>query len=204
MPSFRFYLRSLQLSDKNNIRIFRMMSLFLENRNNTTIKPALDDNMHKIQTYKYIDMLPQLVPHLSDANDLFTTEVTTIVQKCALDHPHHTIPLILALVNANNDREFTKSKTTTSSNDARVLAATKLLAKVKKTSKSDLITKMNAVAVALIELAYHDMGEVRSKKKEFTIPSSLKIMKIKNYDDVLLPTITVPVSKSNTYKNIVG
>ncbi|CAH0564566.1 unnamed protein product [Brassicogethes aeneus] len=199
--ALRYYLKNLQRSDKNNIRIFRVMSLFLENRANASIKKIIVACMNKVPSYKYVDMLPQLVPHISEVNtDLFATEIFNIVKKCALEHPHHTLPLLLSLSNANEDRRFTKSKTNTFSNDDRVSSANNLLGKVKDTMNTDLVDKMDKVAKALIELAYYKA----ERKSDFSIPSSLKLTRIRSFDNVLLPTVTLPVSKSNNYENIVG
>ncbi|CAH0564561.1 unnamed protein product [Brassicogethes aeneus] len=178
--ALRYYLKNLQRSDKNNIRIFRVMSLFLENRANASIKKIIVECMNKVPSYKYIDMLPQLVPHISEVNlDLFATEIFNIVKKCALEHPHHTLPLLLSLSNANEDRRFTKSKTNTFSNDDRVSSANSLLRKVKDTMDSDLVDRMDKVAKALIELAYYEAKNTNARKIDFSIPSSLKVTRIR-------------------------
>lgn len=50
-----------------------------------------------------------------------------ILVKCALDHPHHVLPKVLALVNAFKDEE-----TLEKSSSPRTDAATKLLQKMKE------------------------------------------------------------------------
>jgi serine-protein kinase ATM len=49
-------------------------------------------------------------------------------EKCAKDHPHHTLPHIFALANAHADDSTYKS----TEQDARVASATELLNKLKR------------------------------------------------------------------------
>lgn len=79
---FRYYLKNLQQSDKNSIRVFRIMSLWLENRTNTTCADLMNQNLKNIPSYKFIPILPQLVPHLSsNLEDAFTKQIFEITSK---------------------------------------------------------------------------------------------------------------------------
>lgn len=162
--------------------------------------------MHKISTDKYITVLPQLIPHITDSStDLFSIKVNEIVEKCAIDHPHHTLPLLFSLVNANKDREFSDQKTNTSQNDNRTTTATKLLEKLKKRGQfSEHINKLQQLSLALIDLAYYQDPNYDPKRKEYNIPRSQKIMKIRNFDNILLPTYNLKVKPSQNYNNIIG
>lgn len=201
---FRYYLLSLYHSDNNNITIFRIMSLFLENRNNSEIYGTIKEFLPKIPTYKYIIMLPQLVPHLTDVNpDHFSQEICRILEKCSVDHPHHTLPLLLSLVNANKDRDYTKESTKTSQNDARMSAAVKMLNRLKKTpSLMQIIDRLQQLSLALIDLAYYK--DSNERKKKFDIPSNHRIRRIRNFDDVLLPTYHLTIKPNSNYTNIIG
>lgn len=180
------------------------MALFLENRNNSVITPTINTYLPKIPSYKFITMLPQLVPHITDSNcDKFSQEIEQILEKCAKEHPHHTLPLILSLANANKDREFSKEVTKTSQNDGRISAALKLIEKLKKVrNMSQMIDRLQQLCVALIDLAYHKDGGGR--KKKFQIPDNHKIRKIEHFDDVLLPTYHLKIHPGGNYTNIVG
>ncbi|XP_060527564.1 serine-protein kinase ATM isoform X2 [Cylas formicarius] len=203
----KYYLKSLILSDLNNIKIFRLMSLFLENRDNEKAGTEISKRLHEIPSYKYITMLPQLTPHISEhPTDLFGEKINAIIEKCAIEHPHHTLPLIMALVNSNKDREYSNSGTKALNNE-RISTAANMLQKLKyKHNLSDLINKMQQVAEALIELAYFvdPKQDKTNRRKEFEIPRTLKIHKIKNFINVLVPTYNLPVNKTNNYENITG
>lgn len=68
---------------------------------------------------------------------------------CALQHPHHVLPKILALVNAFKDDEFIADKIQKSkmSNSPRTNAAVKLLQRLKGEAKlRDIIIQMERMS----------------------------------------------------------
>lgn len=181
------------------------MSLFLENRDNKPLMEQLKKMVLILPTYKYITMLPQLIPHITtNQQDLFGQQVNVIIETCALYHPHHTLPLLLALVNANKDKEYSSKKAKVPSANERSLTAAAIIKKLRNNVElKRIVDKMVLLSEALIELAYYSDsgGGVRN---EVDIPAGLKIRKINGFDDVLVPTYSLPVSKNNKYDNIVG
>lgn len=199
--NFRYYLHNLYKTDMNNMSVFRIASLFLENRNNANLKSVMDELLHLIPSYKYVTVLPQLVPHITvKKEDEFGAQITKIVLRCGKEHPHHTLPLLLALVHAGKDKEYCGSTANTDSNENRLQGAKFLLAKMRKDGFHELINNMVTVADSLIELAYCKT----IKGKLIDIPRSCKIRKVKNMENVLLPTISLPIRKNANYANIVG
>ncbi|XP_044260658.1 serine-protein kinase ATM isoform X2 [Tribolium madens] len=199
--ALRYYLLNLIGSDEHNITIFRLISLLLENRSNDLIRTFLEKDVLNIPTYKYISILPQIVPHIAGATcDIFGQTVNNIIEKCAKDHPYHTLPSILALTLSNKDRDYAESKTAV--NDGRDKNSRTILDRLKKTDRnlSNLIERMEFVSEAVIELAYHKND---SDDGSYKVPKRCKICKIQNYDNVLVPTYNLAVSKSCTYQ-IVG
>lgn len=69
-----------------------------------------------------------------------------------------------------------------------------------------MIEEIELVADALIELAYtpYDTCQKVKHKESHLIPSNLKVHKIKNYSNMLLPTHTLTVRKSCNYKDVLG
>lgn len=176
------------------------MALLFENKNNPIIS---DTRKELLPSYKYITMLPQLIPHITEhSNDLYSKMVNEIVEKCAKEHPHHTLPMLLSLANAQKDRDFSESKTKTSSNDARVATASNMIKKLKTSELCGHISKLEQLSQALIELAYYK--DANEKQKVFKIPRNQKIMKIQKFDDILLPTHNLAVHKNCNYSQIIG
>lgn len=127
------------------------------------------------------------------------------LEHCARDHPHHTLPFILAVANSNKDKDYTSEMANVVSNDSRVTGAQKAIKKLKKTSLHDLISKMEKLSEALMQLAYLEQSNCQvSKKNQFKIPTNCAITKIKNFEDVLLPTFNLKVKTNADYTNIVG
>ncbi|KAK4874732.1 hypothetical protein RN001_014092 [Aquatica leii] len=194
-------------SDKNNVRIFRILSLLLENRSNTDLETFFNNNVPNIPSYKFIPILPQLIPHMSgNTEDVIGNCINAIIERCCRDHPHHTLPFVLSLAHSNHDKTYYKSKTNTSSNEPRIAGANELIKTLKKDAKlKRIIEKMEIVSKALMHLAYIEENDCETaRKKEFLIPLSCQVSKIKNFDDILLPTHTLPVQKNCNYTNIVG
>lgn len=82
---FRYYLLNMERSDTHNIIcIFRIFSLWLENRSNIEILKLMNTYLDKIPTYKFISILPQLVPHItSKGDDEFGQQIKNILKRCA-------------------------------------------------------------------------------------------------------------------------
>lgn len=71
----------LRYDDNKNIRIFRIISLWLKNRDNYDLEEHVKDYLKTLPSYKFIPVLPQLVPHLSNAeDDSFAKHVFDIIR----------------------------------------------------------------------------------------------------------------------------
>ncbi len=93
----------------------------------------------------------------------------------ARDHPHHALPIILALANANKDAIITASQTsgrlarttsavkesdTSHADKARMQAAKDMLERLRSShSISDIIAGLERLSNAYIELAYWDVSD---------------------------------------------
>lgn len=62
--------------------MFRILSLWLENRNNTEVVQLINSNLLKIPIYKFIPVLPQFVPHVTNnSEDSFGMKINTVIGK---------------------------------------------------------------------------------------------------------------------------
>ena len=83
-----------------------------------------------------------------------------LILKCGKQHPYHTLPIILALVNSNLDEIIEKqpaaSKIQDQSSNPRAQVAKKVLLKLKQSRMeiNDVAKKTELLSVALIQLAY--------------------------------------------------
>lgn len=77
---FRNYLRLMTLDDESKLPIYRIVSLWLENKENNEINDIVDQEFEKNPSYKFILVLPQLVAHLSSTYEYsFHKSLETII-----------------------------------------------------------------------------------------------------------------------------
>ncbi|KAB0793612.1 hypothetical protein PPYR_13232 [Photinus pyralis] len=205
--TMKYYLLNLEKSDANNVCMFRILSLLLENRGNKQLESLFNASVKKMASYKFIPILPQLIPHITNSSgDLLANNINAIVVQCAKDHPHHTLPFVLSLSNSHKDKEFCQSKTNTNCNEQRIIAADKLLRSLKKIDYlRRTIEKMEELSRALIHLAYLDQDKCKvDRHDDFIIPTTCPLMKLKHLEDILLPTHILDVRKNCDYSTIVG
>ncbi|XP_044756174.1 serine-protein kinase ATM isoform X2 [Coccinella septempunctata] len=202
--ALKYYMKNLACSDNCHLQIFRVMALFLENRTCASIKELIERYIPKIPTYKFLTILPQLIPHIAIKNtgDMFSLKANEIIDRCAREHPHHTLPIILALANSLKDSDYSKIKTKVSINEDRVAEAKKII----KSLKNDPVLKgiiigLEIVSDALVELAYMASKE---KSRKCEIPKRSKIASIKNFPTVAVLTHNLQIRKNGKYDDIVG
>lgn len=152
----------------------------------------LTENLSKIQSYKFIVALPQLSVRLTNNDkDVLTVLLKKLLEKCAIDHPHHTLPLILALKNSNADAE---KKTAA---EPRVIGAEQLWVKIKKNrTMAPIMEQLESMSLALIDLAYIPL---KDKEPNF-IPTNHKLLKLKNLKYLQCPTVELPIRKNGNYQ----
>ena len=85
---FRHYLISLRLGEGENLPVFRMVSLWLENASNDIVNKLVNSNLDSIQTFKFVILLPQLAARIGDnMKDIFNKTLYKLLckfQRCLL------------------------------------------------------------------------------------------------------------------------
>ncbi|GLG95164.1 Serine/threonine-protein kinase ATM [Gryllus bimaculatus] len=201
----KYYLQCLAYGDRNNLDVFRVASIWLENMLHSSLKVILDDYLCNVPSYKFVPILPQLTPRMSNVKDDFTIKLNKLLMRCAEEHPHHTLPIILALANSYKDQDYTQGASTSDKRKAepRVLGAQKLVQDLSKHNNvGGLLQRMNEVYLALISIAY--MDPKTGKGNDRVIPEKAALLKLKKVDTVLVPTLTIPVEMSCKYTGIIG
>lgn len=122
-----------------------------------------------------------------------------------LEHPHHTLPIIMAVAESFKDREY-DNKLDANTSETRVIGAKALIAKYKRNKNiGPIIKNMEHLSNALISLAYLSPENCKgNRKKQHIIPDREKIKSIKNIQNVLLPSLNLGVKKNRDYSNIIG
>nr|XP_031830614.1 uncharacterized protein LOC116426162 isoform X4 [Nomia melanderi] len=200
--ALQYYLLVLQQSEDYNLLIFRVVALWLDNIKQKEVNDLLNANLNKISSFKFIPLIPQLAAHINDVFDTFSEKIYTIMKHCALEHPHHTLPVLLALKNLYGDYEYNTTQMNKTL-EPRVLGARKLLHELTKSNISTIVHEMDKLSHSLVMLA--NLTTSSSKPGSIiNIPKNQEILKIKNFINVLVPTLTINVKASRNYNNVIG
>lgn len=205
--AMRYYLRSLKQCELNNLCVFRVISLWLDN-------PSFDfeesngekftDLLHAIPSRKFITVLPQLVPRLNTERTAFAENLKKIIKRCAIDHPHHTLPILFSLKNSDKDKTITLNlkpgNTQSRAQEPRVVAAQALSVEISKENESmaSIMSQMERMCDAMIAFANL---EPSSKEVKQAIPATERILRLGHLDAIPVPTATIPIRDDCTYSD---
>lgn len=183
-----YYIRGA-INDSSDITsVFRIISIWLANSEREIILKMLDTFLLRIPSHYFIVALPQLSVRLNEnENDRSNMLLMNLLEKCAFDHPHHTMPYVLALVNSYAD-----STSNYTQEESRVTGAKKLWAKLVHSKKINLLMlkQMQEMSSGLIKLANHECE---------SIPANHKVALLRHLNLIQCPTIDIPLSKDCNY-----
>ncbi|CAG7730832.1 unnamed protein product [Allacma fusca] len=205
------YLKGLGLINKYDLFIFRVIALWLEastGNQRVDVGPSKLDTAMKskdIPSYKYIPVLHQLSGRLGTNSVATAALLDSILIKCAKEHPHQTLPVLLSQALLHKDKELTTKANprTSDSSENRVKAARSLIEKLKREKKgnelSTLAVKMEFLWNALISFAYFKPTQ-KTTEQRHSIPSTQDLLRI---EDITVPTLNIPTNQSGIYNDVV-
>ncbi|XP_030632937.1 serine-protein kinase ATM isoform X2 [Chanos chanos] len=208
------YITCLELGEEHDTWVFRLASLWLENADVKDVNDKMRKGVKRIPSHKFLPLMYQLAARMgtkvSVSEDVgFHDVLYELIYRSSLDHPHHTLFIILALVNANKDENFSRSRLSKAAarqpsplDLERAEVARKIINVVRK-QKAQMIRGLETLCEAYITLAYMDASRYKTEKKAIPIPADQPIMKIKDLDDVIIPTMEIKVDPSGQYENLV-
>lgn len=187
-------------NEKNDMKIYRWISLWFANPENAAANQIVETALQHIPDYKFVGLLYQLCARMvtAEPTGTFSSILESLILKCGTQHPYHTLPIILALVNSNLDEVIEKPLKGGKNEEENSLAprakvAKKVLQKLKqaRVEINDIAKKTELLSVALIQLAY----KKPENDKRNSISRNDPLMKLQRMEDVLLPTHSLPISK---------
>ncbi|XP_011642127.1 serine-protein kinase ATM isoform X1 [Pogonomyrmex barbatus] len=205
--ALKYYVRTLRGSEEHNLLIFRLIALWLDNMYEDEVNEEMLHELDTIPSFKFVPLVPQLAAHVS--NDIkqahnFSTRIFRILERCALEHPYHTLPVVLALKNLHCDDQYESSSRVVKKEERRVLGAKMLLKRLAGSSVRTIIEEMEILSRALVSFAYWQPKGICHQSKRYSISREQPIVKIKNLNNVLLPTLSLHVKPSGNYNNVIG
>lgn len=180
--ALKYYLKTLCSSEKHNLLIFRLVALWLDNMYDDEVNEELLDELDIVPSFKFVPLVPQLAAHIS--NDFrqqrsFSARIFRILERCALEHPYHTLPVVLALKNLHSDDEYESgSSTVAKKEERRVLGAKKLLSRLAESSVQLIVHEMENLSRALLSFAYWQPKGRCQPNKRYPISRDQPISKV--------------------------
>uniref|UniRef100_A0A8C3XBW8 non-specific serine/threonine protein kinase n=1 Tax=Cyanoderma ruficeps TaxID=181631 RepID=A0A8C3XBW8_9PASS len=212
------YISCLLSGEEHDMWIFRLCSLWLENSGVDRVNEMMKENAQKIPSYKFLPLMYQLAARMGTkmmGGLGFHEILNNLMSRISLDHPHHTLFIILALANANKDELLTKpdairrNKLTKnapkeiSQLDVDRMEAASAIMNIVRKRRARMVRDMEALCDAYITLANLDSSPWKSQRKGISIPADQPIIKLKNLEDVAVPTMEIKVDPTGEYENLV-
>ncbi|NWX93244.1 ATM kinase, partial [Nothoprocta pentlandii] len=212
------YISCLLSGEEHDMWIFRLCSLWLENSGVDRVNEMMKKNAEKIPSYKFLPLMYQLAARMGTKKMGglgFREVLNSLISRISLDHPHHTLFIILALANANKDELLTKQqsirrnkliknapKEISQLDVDRMEAASSIINVIRRRSPR-MVRDVEALCDAYIALANLDATPWKAQRKGISIPADQPIIKLKNLEDVVVPTMEIKVDPMGVYENIV-
>uniref|UniRef100_M4AR83 Serine-protein kinase ATM n=1 Tax=Xiphophorus maculatus TaxID=8083 RepID=M4AR83_XIPMA len=210
------YIQCLEQGEEHDTWVFRLASLWLESADIKEINDIMKRGVKQIPSYKFLPLMYQLAARMGTKMAAGVSEdpgfhevLNDLICKASLEHPHHTLFIIFALVNANKDESFCRTRPSKSAprqqsqfDLERSDVAQKIISVIRK-KRSRLIRGMERLCDAYITLAYMDASRHKTEKA-IPIPADQPIMQLKDLDEVAIPTMEIKqVDPTGCYENLV-
>ncbi|XP_054448480.1 serine-protein kinase ATM [Pteronotus mesoamericanus] len=212
------YISCLLSGEGHDMWIFRLCSLWLENSGVSEVNGMMKRDGMKIPSYKFLPLMYQLAARMGTkmmGGLGFHEVLNNLISRISMDHPHHTLFIILALANANKDETLTKPEAATRSritknvpkqssqlDEDRIEAANKIIHTI-RSRRPQMVRSVEALCDAYIVLANFDATQWKTQRKGIKIPADQPITKLKNLEDVVVPTMEIKVDPTGVYGNLV-
>uniref|UniRef100_A0A4X2LA63 Serine-protein kinase ATM n=1 Tax=Vombatus ursinus TaxID=29139 RepID=A0A4X2LA63_VOMUR len=212
------YISCLLSGEEHDMWIFRLCSLWLENSAVSGVNNMMKKDGVKIPSYKFLPLMYQLAARMGTkmmGGLGFHEVLNNLIARISLDHPHHTLFIILALANANKDELLSKPEAAARSritknapkqicqlDEDRMEAANNIISIIKN-GRAKMVRNVEALCDAYITLANMDASPWKAQRKGINIPADQPITRLKNLDDVVVPTMEFKVDPTGEYENLV-
>ncbi|XP_056417620.1 serine-protein kinase ATM [Hyla sarda] len=216
--AIRNYISCLVSGEEHDMWIFRLCSLWLENSGLPEVNSIMKKDSQKIPSHKFLPLMYQLAARMGTkkmGRQDFHEVLNNVISQTSLAHPYHTLFIILALANANKDDLLLKSevvkrgrltknapKKISQTDEDRMEAACNIVNTIKK-HRPLMVRDVERLCDAYIILANMDANQWKSQRKGIPIPPDQPITKLKNLQDVVIPTMELKVDPSGKYENLV-
>ena len=206
LTALQNYLSVLSLGDKP-LAVYRLLSLWFSDTNShhTEVCQLLARRLPDVSSSKFIPLLYQMAARVqlpTSSSTEFSSVLFKLMLRCTKEHPHHALPIALALVNAKEDEKYVENakQAANKENDPRATALSKLISELENSQKESkiVVARYRALCEALIKLAY-----VAVKDKTIQDKVNPELSRIRDWTNIPVLTDTIPVRADKDYSNSV-
>ncbi|KAK8756671.1 hypothetical protein V5799_000627 [Amblyomma americanum] len=213
------YLQCLRGGPEHDLRLFRLASLWVSNASMPEINALLKEGLGKLASYKFVPLIYQLAARMSRPNgsgSTFSTLLLQLIERVVREHPYQTLPVVLALCNAEKDptekpvsatSRAKKARTSLPAED-RVEGACFLVLWLHKGDDlcAAVLPQLERLMDAYIQLAYIEppstpRGQASAVVK---LPRDAALLKLGRLDKIPVLTQSVEVDQNASYRNLPG
>ncbi|XP_057314212.1 serine-protein kinase ATM-like isoform X3 [Hydractinia symbiolongicarpus] len=207
------YVKCLECGDKFDLEVLRLCALWFEHYMVESVNRELKSGFPKIESRKFLIALYQIAARLGMkvANEFiaFKSILENLVERCVLDHPHHSIFILMALCNAEvhlKTKKRGKCSYSSSNNsdpaEQRTQASKNLFERVRKNA-SKITYEADLLSKAYLQLAEWDIGQWKNERGPFKIPEHKLVRKINCLFSVAIPTLELKIDPLCKYSSII-
>ncbi|KGU25809.1 serine/threonine-protein kinase TEL1 [Candida albicans P57055] len=93
----QYYMKSIIVDDFEEENLDKFFSLWLEQSGNNELNQSIQSNLLALPSYKLVSWCTQLISRLSNETNNFQILLKKLIINMCLDHPHHSLYLLLSL-----------------------------------------------------------------------------------------------------------
>lgn len=196
--ALQFYAEAVSMSDNFNDCITRLVTLWLENDENEESNVTFSRAAHKVPSYKFIFLGPQLAArlHRPESPTIFNSTLNGLMFRMSQDHPYHTLYHVIPLL-----WEHKQPQSTNSSMLGRKSAADDIMRRLASSASNRLAvgaakSMKRFVAIAMEWTSFFE----KDKRLEYKLPSDSPLRKAPR--DIPVATSTPSIDVTCQYKDI--
>lgn len=180
--------------------VFRVCSLWFSNSEDKRVNELVNSHIMSIPSFKWVTLIYQIASRMTVGEARFQLVLKALIERIAIDHPHHSLFQLFALSNA--DKVQSKVKDQYRMDDGKRTAASTLLAELRLSEVGHIVKAMEPLVNQYIKVALLSLSrEATNGVDELALPLGLR--KLKDLVDVPVATAGLALQPSANYESMV-
>ncbi|RKP04911.1 hypothetical protein THASP1DRAFT_33272 [Thamnocephalis sphaerospora] len=205
------YLRCLSLTDRFDLCVFRLMSLWFAHSDDSQTCSVVAELLPSVSSHKFLPLSYQMSARMENATTDFQQQLRALVCRTAGEHPYHALYQIIALRNTSGKQSSTIGAANAVGGDdrSRADAASLVLDTLRANRQlTETIDEMNRLSAAYVEVAMFRL--IREKVMQtvgrgyIQLDRRLSLPRVGALPRVPVTTIDLPVQPTGQYANFVS